>query len=169
MTPRRLTVEQFRDTWLALSGELRLTGGGRPADPFAASGPFRRTIHCLVDRQYLATPLRVFDMANPDLHMPTRPETTVPQQALFALNHPFVAARARAVAARVFCTDGPDEEALDGLWRLVLQRDPSPTERAAAGDFLEAARRGGWGPGELTPAEQLVQALLVSNEVMFVE
>jgi len=169
MHTRRLSVEQFRDTWLALSGELRFSGGGRPPDPFATPGPFRRTIHCLVDRQYLAAPLRVFDMANPDLHTPARPETTVPQQALFALNHPFVAGRARALAARVFCTDGPPEEGLTALWQLALQRAPTAAERDAASAFLDAARNAGQGPGELAPDEQLAQVLLVSNELMFVE
>ncbi|MFM8281982.1 MAG: PSD1 and planctomycete cytochrome C domain-containing protein [Planctomycetaceae bacterium] len=170
MRPRRLTVEQFRDTWLALSGELAHGDDqGRLVEPFATAGPYPRTVRCLVDRQYLAAPLRLFDMANPDLHSPARPETTVPQQALFALNHPFVAARARALAARVFCTDGPPQEALDAVWRLVLQRPPSVEERRAADGFLEAARRAGWHEGQLSPAEQLVQALLVSNEVMFIE
>jgi len=167
--PRRLSVEQFRDTWLALSGELRLDPTGRAADPFAAAGPHHRTIHCLVDRQYLSAPLRVFDMANPDLHTPSRPETTVPQQALFALNHPFVAARARALAARVFCTDGPPAEALDDLWQLVLQRPATADERTAATAFLEAGHAAGQAEGQLRPEEQLVQTLLLSNEMMFVD
>ena len=67
--------------------------GGRASDMLAGDGLSnrRRSLYGTIDRQFLPTVLRVFDMANPDLHVPNRSETTVPQQALFALNHPFVA------------------------------------------------------------------------------
>jgi hypothetical protein len=49
---------------------------------------------------------RVFDFANPDLHIPQRAETTVSQQALFALNHPFVAWQQQR---RIVADRGEDE------------------------------------------------------------
>ena len=102
MNPRRLTFEESRDTLLAVSGELDRTIGGRAADLFpAGSDNRRRTLYGLVDRQFLPGVLRAFDFANPDLHIPQRSETTVPQQALFAMNHPFVADRARGLVARL--------------------------------------------------------------------
>ena len=42
--------------------------------------------------------MRVFDVASPDLHIARRAETTVPQQALFFLNHPFIVQRAKELA-----------------------------------------------------------------------
>ena len=42
-----------------------------------------------------------FDVASPDQHAPSRFNTTVPQQALFLMNSPFVTEQAKAVAARV--------------------------------------------------------------------
>ena len=44
--------------------------------------------------------LSAFDFASPDQHAPMRYVTTVPQQALFFLNSPFVAEQARALVAR---------------------------------------------------------------------
>ena len=96
MNARRLSFEEWRDTLLAVSGELDRTPGGRAAELFAAGGDNRRrTLYGMVDRQFLTSAMRTFDFANPDLHAPQRSQTIVSQQALFAMNHPFVAHRAR--------------------------------------------------------------------------
>ncbi|MEX0794129.1 MAG: PSD1 and planctomycete cytochrome C domain-containing protein, partial [Pirellulaceae bacterium] len=100
MTPRRLTFEELRDTYLTVSGDLDRKAGGKGVDLFASSADgFRRTLYTVVDREFLPSVLRDFDFANPDLHTPQRTETTIPQQALFVLNHRFVADRARSLAA----------------------------------------------------------------------
>ena len=133
MNPRRLSFEQFRDTLLSLSGELDLTMGGKGADLFG----LRRSIYVTIDRQFLPTVLSVFDFANPDLHSPQRTETTTSQQALFGLNHPYVAGRARQIAARVAAdTSDSSADVASRIYRLVLQRDPSPAELQAANQYL---------------------------------
>ncbi len=106
--PRRLGYEELRDTLAAVSGRLDSRMGGKAVDQFPAEDtPLRRTVYGLVDRQFVPGVMRMFDFANPDLHVPQRSETTVPQQALFALNHPFVAAQARRLASRLDgTTDG---------------------------------------------------------------
>jgi len=140
MTPRRLTFEELRDTLLAVSGELDRRIGGRAAELFPAGATnARRTIYGLVDRQFLPGVLRLFDFANPDLHIPRRSETTVPQQALFTMNHPFMADRARALIARVA---GPADDPADRVRRLyhaIYQRDPTGPQRRSALEFLDAA------------------------------
>jgi hypothetical protein len=98
----------------------------------------RRTLYGLVDRQFFPTVLRVFDMANPDLHVPSRSETTVPQQALFALNHPFVAEHAKEVVDRSGAADLAAGEAVRALYRHVLQREPTNEQLTRSVDFLEA-------------------------------
>ena len=134
---QRLDFEELRDSLLAVSGELDATPGGKPVDIFASQ---RRSLYGLVDRQYLPGVFRVFDFANPDLHIPQRHETTVSQQALFFLNHPFVAARAKALAARPdFTSLSSPEEKVRRLYRALYQREPTPTQAAAAVRFVADA------------------------------
>ncbi|MDG3005580.1 PSD1 and planctomycete cytochrome C domain-containing protein [Paludisphaera mucosa] len=137
MNPHRLTFEEFRDTLLTASGELDDRMGGRAAALFDGAPNTRRTLYGLIDRQYLPGVFRTFDFANPDLHTPARSETTVPQQALFALNHPFVADRARAIAARL-----PKDDPAAGVRRLfeaVYQRGPTAAQAEAAVAFVRSA------------------------------
>jgi hypothetical protein len=134
---QRLDFEELRDSLLAASGELDLTPGGKPADIFASK---RRSLYGLVDRQYLPPLFRVFDFANPDLHIPQRHETTVSQQALFFLNHPFVAARAKALVARKdFTALSSPEEKVRLLHRALYQREPTPAQTTAAVRFVADA------------------------------
>ena len=138
-TSKRLTFEQQRDTWLMVAGQLDCRRGGRAQPLFDDAPNHRRTIYGLVDRQFLPGVLRVFDFANPDLHTPQRSDTTVPQQALFALNHAFVAEMARSVV-RTTATPEPsesDEGRVERLYRQVLGRNPRASELADALEFLE--------------------------------
>ena len=134
----RLSFEEFRDTLAAVSGDLDRAEGGIPVELFpGGANRFRRSVYGKIDRQYLPTILRVFDFANPDLHTPQRGETIVPQQALFALNHPYVAGRARRlVGAVVFRiarrSSAICREALSG----GLQRAPNDAELDQAVVFL---------------------------------
>ncbi len=143
MNPHRLSFEEMRDTMIAVSDEVDWTMGGRATDVFSpyANGKFRRAIYGQVDRQFLPTVFNVFDFANPDLHSPQRNETTVPQQALFNLNHPFVAGRARAIAARTEPHSAEDPaDRVRRLYELIYQREPSPEQLAASVQFVESQR-----------------------------
>ena len=135
----RLTWEEFRDTLLATSGQLDRTLGGRSADLFAGAGSSnrRRTLYGTVDRQFLPSTLRMFDFANPDLHIPSRSETTVPQQALFSLNHPLMAEKARALVAQAKLAEIHEpSDKLKRLFRTAYQREPTPDQQATALAFL---------------------------------
>ncbi len=131
MNPKRRTFEEFRDAALTAGGEIDLTPGGKPANLFGAPYPKRRTIYGLVDRQYLPGTLRVFDFANPDLHIPQRSETTVPQQALFFLNHPMMLERVKAIAAAAQ-PDAAPVDVVRTMFRQTLQRLPTDAEMAEA-------------------------------------
>ena len=137
MNPHRLTFEEFRDSMLAASGDLDPRMGGRAAPLIDGAPNRRRTLYGLIDRQFLAGVYRTFDFANPDLHTPSRSETTVPQQALFALNHPFVADRARALAESL-PKDDP-AAAVARLYERIHRREPTPAQREAAVAFVAAA------------------------------
>ncbi|MCC7377329.1 MAG: DUF1553 domain-containing protein [Verrucomicrobiales bacterium] len=140
---RRLDFEQLRDSMLATSRELDPSIGGGPVD-LLNSANRRRTVYAAVDRQFLPGVLRTFDFANPDIHVAVRYETTVPQQALYFLNGPFAADRARALAASTGSLSGPTR--LRHLYQRLFQRDPNPSEIARANQFLEDI-------AQLTPPE----------------
>ena len=136
MNTHRLSFEELRDAALAAAGELDLTLGGRPTDLFAAQNK-RRTLYAKVDREHLPSVLGTFDFANPDLSIPVRNDTIVPQQALFGLNHPFLARQASALIARL--SPAPNRshtELLSQLYSTLYQRPPSGAETSAALDFL---------------------------------
>ncbi|MFM7208052.1 MAG: PSD1 and planctomycete cytochrome C domain-containing protein [Planctomycetaceae bacterium] len=162
MHPRRLSFEQFRDALLAVSGDLDEARGGPGTDLFGR----RRSIYVTIDRQYLPAVMTAFDVANPNLHAPQRVETTTAIQALFGLNHPFVAGRAARVAEQVSTADAPAR--VVDLYRRVLGRSPSPDEHMRADQFLADAA-GEAGSGQFAPLAQVAQVLLLSNEFMFVD
>lgn len=136
MNPKRLSFEEFRDSLLTATRQLDKSVGGRPTDLFATPFPLRRTLYGLVDRQFLPGTLRMFDFANPDLHVPQRLETTVPGQALFFLNHPLLLDRARALAARTAQTADAQplspRQRVEAMFQLAWQRSPSASELADA-------------------------------------
>ncbi|MBX3450967.1 MAG: PSD1 domain-containing protein [Planctomycetaceae bacterium] len=137
MSPHRASFEELRDAMLMASDELDQKIGGKPRDLFAADQT-RRSVYGLIDRQFVPSSLRVFDFANPDLHTPARSETTVPQQALFLMNHPFVARRAKVLAGRHAELNSPEERATR-LFLDVHQRRPDDVELAGMLELVKAA------------------------------
>jgi hypothetical protein len=91
-------------------------------------------VYGLVDRQFLPSTLRMFDFANPDLHIGRRSETFVPQQSLYFLNHPFVAQRAQTLIDKLSLASGTAQ--IDQLYQAILQRSPTLSETDAALTFL---------------------------------
>ncbi len=132
---RRLSFEEFRDSLLAATNDLDSTLGGKPTKLFEQPYPRRRTLYGLVDRQYLPGTLRIFDFANPDLHVPQRSETTVPQQALFFMNHPLVLERCKSLAQRSRRGGQPDQR-VRTMFRQALGRDPTNIEVTDALTFI---------------------------------
>jgi hypothetical protein len=129
-TPHRLSFEEARDAWLAAAGRLDLRLGGRP-QPLFASDNKRRTLYALVDRENLPAVMRTFDFANPDLSIPQRNETTVPQQALFGMNHPFVVEQARALDLSLATIKSPQAK-IRQIYTRLFQREPTAEEQALA-------------------------------------
>jgi hypothetical protein len=167
---RRLDLEAMRDSLLFISGRLDLTMGGRPVD--VAGDPLngRRTVYGLVDRQNLPALFRAFDFAVPDQCVERRPRTTVPQQALFALNSPFVMEQTRAlVALPEIAGEANPARRVEAMFRRVLGRKPTKGEAAAAVHFIEAAKSDDPIKDGLTAWEQFAQILLATNELAFVD
>ena len=158
-------LEAMRDGLLAVAGRLDRTQFGRPVDIVNDAKNGRRTVYGLVDRQSLPGLFRAFDFAVPDQSVERRPMTTVPQQALFGLNSPFMTEQAKALAARTDKLTG--EARVRELYRLAFARNPNPGEVQVGLRFIEApasAER-----SQLTAWQQYAQVLLMTNEMMFVD
>jgi len=138
MNRRRRDFESFRDSLLAVSGRLDPKAGGRPV-PLDDPESRRRTIYGFIDRQNLPALFRAFDFASPDQHAPKRHQTTVPQQALFALNNAFVLVQARALAVP---SGASETDRATAIFRRVLSRDPEAGELARAAEFVSMGRVG---------------------------
>ena len=167
MSRTRLDIESWRDAMLAVSGALDDTVGG-PAVHNLLLTP-RRTIYAAVHRDIQTESdklLRLFDFPNPRTGSGGRITTTIPQQQLFALNSPFVIARARELAALTAAGSPSPAERITRVLRLAVGRHPSPQELALGRAFLgNAPDRGD--NGQLSPWEQYCQVLLGSNEFLF--
>jgi len=140
MNRRRLDFEGMRDSLLFVSGQLERTAGGKSVDIFKEPFSRRRSIYGFIDRQNLPGTLRAFDFAGPDQHSPQRFVTTVPQQALFLMNSPFVLEQSRKLAARreVTAKESPAER-VAALIHLIYGRTATRDEVAAAAAFLDQA------------------------------
>jgi hypothetical protein len=169
---RRLDLESMRDTLLFVSGRLDSQMAGRPVDVANDPKNGRRTVYGLVDRQSLPAVFRAFDFASPDQSAERRPRTTVPQQALFSMNAPFVIEQAKALVLRPEVAAAiPTEARIAALYRAVLARAPGPAEVQAAARFVTAdiSPPAGLGHSQLSRWEQLAQVLLMTNELLFVD
>jgi hypothetical protein len=205
---QRLDFEQVRDSLLALSGKLDLTMGGQPfamaaagaggkgryatAD-LAGKSTNRRSVYAFIDRSALPEMLNTFDFANPDMSTGERIMTTVPQQALFMMNSPFLIEQVKNILSRPdFPASAPDVEKVKFIFRTVFQRAPRPEELKLAEQFLsseqpapktsetqpgivigqaDAPRKKNLPPSQmnpLTPMERYTQVVLLTNELIFV-
>ncbi|MEE3372050.1 MAG: DUF1553 domain-containing protein [Planctomycetota bacterium] len=152
---RRLDLEQMRDTLLLLSGQLNQEMYGRPG-AIDNLDYRRRTIYTFVERQNVPSVVKNFDAANPDSSTARRVTTTVPQQALFAMNAPFVTQAAQEIAKRTHASE-PAEQ-IQKLYTLILGRAASADELNLGLAFVENAS---W--------KQYAHILLMTNEAIFID
>ncbi len=139
MNRQRLDFEATRDSVLAMAGTLDLTMGGRSVDITAEPLSTRRSVYAFIDRQNLPGLFRSFDFASPDATSPQRFVTTVPQQALFMMNSPFVIQQAKHLTTRPEITSVSDPaQRIGALYRLLYCREPSQDEVAMGLKFLES-------------------------------
>ncbi len=191
---QRLDFEAMRDSVLAVSGALGPKLGGPSSQITEPAFASRRTVYGFIDRQNLDGLYRTFDFAVPDASSPRRFVTTVPQQALFLMNSPFLHEQARRLARASGAEPFPGSSTTKGdsaeysaeaarrLYRQVLGRSPDADELALAMDYIGRqfqvtpdgvpawkVRRTAQDEPALSPWEQLSQVLLLTNEFMFVD
>lgn len=175
---RRLDAESIRDSMLKVSGQLELAPAegslirhrdilvNLAGDSLHEQSRHRSVYLCYL-RNSMPPELTAFDL--PDFTSVTgrRDRSTVPGQALFLYNSPFVIAQAEAFASAVMAGDSAAEARVLGAFRRALNRDPDPEEAYRARELVEQTLAE-------TDSEQmawmcLCQALLSSNEFRYVD
>ena len=144
--PRRLETEEIRDSMLASAGTLD------PGEPHGSSamalrmieirddGPVVSSILAAADRSHYRsiylpllrdeTPrsLAAFDPVSQTLVSGRRDETTVPSQALFMLNSPFVRDQSFHLADYLLGLHTSDAQRIRLAFQRVVAQDPSATD-----------------------------------------
>jgi hypothetical protein len=170
MNRRRLEFEALRDAVLHVTQKLDLDVGGRPVDITTPPFSRRRTLYGYIDRQDLPNLLRAFDFANPDQSQAKRPRTTVPQQALFFMNSPFVIEQARYLADQLDGHDEADlEKKIQTLYHRVLARSATDDEVKLGFELVNSTAAGTDVDASLSPWQQYCHLLLMTNEFVFVD
>ena len=151
---QRLDFEAIRDTLLDLGGKLDRDMNGRPFVMAASTASSRykgmvidalqpktstdrRTVYAMIDRNAMPDMFGTFDFANPDMTTGERMLTTVPQQALFMMNSPFVIEQVKNLLSRPdFPKNAIDEDKVRFIFRAAFQRQPTAQELVLARNFL---------------------------------
>jgi hypothetical protein len=146
---RRLDAEAIRDSLLFVSGTLDRSPGGPHPFPAAATWNFtqhtpfqavyetdRRSVYLMQQRLRRHPFLALFDGPDPNASTAERPVTTVPTQALFFLNNPFVHAQSERFAARLLRSAPADAQRIDLALALAYGRAATPEEVRDAQAFL---------------------------------
>lgn len=144
----RLAAEAVRDQALAASGLLSRKIGGPPVMPWQPPGIWqvvysnrqwetspgperhRRALYTLWRRTSPYPSMTTFDAPSGETCTVRRIRTNTPLQALVTLNDPTLMEAAQRLAGRAIAEADPTDQAvLERMFRLVLTRPPSETER----------------------------------------
>jgi cytochrome c553 len=180
---RRLDAEALRDTLLAVSGKLdRSRPGPHPFPPMDRWGwtqhnPFKevyptnhRSVYLMTQRFQRHPFLALFDGPDTNTSTEQRTASTVPLQALFLTNDPFVTEQAEGFARRLLAASGDSRWRIDLAHRLAWARPARPDEVARGIHYMEEYRQRLAEAG--APAERLeleawtsyARVLLCANE-----
>ena len=177
---RRLDAEAIRDAVLVASGQIDLqprqksviseigsTNIGRNQQQMRKlnAQSKHRSVYLPIVRNLVPGMLRAFDFAEPSMLVGRRDVTTVPRQALFMMNNPFILKQSQLMAQRIIKKETAGDARIVLAFELTYGRQPSPTELVSSRGFVDALRTelkdkatqtSGW--------SQLCQALFASAE-----
>jgi len=162
MNRRQMGIESWRDAIMATAGTLTLEGG--PSQSLDSPTHHKRTIYSQVSRRELNKTLMLFDYPDANVHAARRSSSTTPTQKLFVMNSPFIIEQSKKLAQRLQLSASDDTSRIRHAYELLFARQPEAEELAIAQEFLKQ-------PAEsaLTAWEQLAQALLATNEMLYVD
>ena len=151
MNCRRLDSDALLDAIRSISGDLVCE---RPSavilntprddrvksmDLRAWSAPTRnhRTIYQPVMRDHVPDEWSMFDFPVPELVTGQRGVTTVPTQALYIMNSPFIVELSAKTAKRLLARAADPTALIAAAYELILNRAPDESERQEAKQFLK--------------------------------
>jgi hypothetical protein len=148
---RRLDAEAIRDALLLVSGKLdRTRPGAHPFPPIAKwtwtqHTPFKevypsyhRSVYLMTQRFQRHPYLALFDGPDTNTSTEQRTSSTVPQQALFLMNNPFMVEQAEGLARRVIGVSNDPVRRIDSAHQWAWSRPPQPVEIEKAIRYLTA-------------------------------
>jgi hypothetical protein len=155
MERKRLDAEEIRDAILMASGQLDLKRPeGSPVMNLGGQvqrGPTLqevrkpsnvRSVYLPILRGLVPDMLQAFDVADPSLIVGKRDVTTVPTQALFLMNNPFVMRQCHEMAKRIVGQKGLGQAGrIELAYCLALGRKPSEDERSRVARYLNDYRK----------------------------
>jgi hypothetical protein len=160
-SPRKLEVEAWRDSLLAVTGELDESVGGPPAGEILNSN--RRTLYATISRtgdQFQSDAfLRLFDFPAAVSTSAKRSISTVPQQYLFMMNSSFMNARAASLGTWMHAHEAAIDRRIELTYNRLYSRSPEIAEMKLATEWL----------GETPTLEvwrQYAQVLLSAHELI---
>ena len=176
MNRSRLDAEAIHDAVAQISEQIDWTMGGPSVKQFIQtpgihvtpnvdyqnfnvddSAHYRRSVFRFIFRTLPDPFMETLDCADASQLTPTRGVSVTALQALSMLNDKFIVRQCEHVAARVTAAGGDANSQVTALFARILNREPSPQERAA---FREYVTQHG--------LANACRVLLNSNEFMFV-
>ena len=188
--PRRLDAESLRDATLEVSGQLDLArpegsvvakvgvgfvGRNLPESLFEVDSKYR-SVYLPIVRGAVPESLALFDFSDPSLTAGRREITTVPSQALYLMNSPFINAAAQEFARMLYSDLGlRGADLAREAFQRAFSRPPTEAEGLEAKAFVEkflAATREQGMPEEEARSLALsafCQSLLASAEFRYID
>jgi hypothetical protein len=183
---RRLSAEEIRDAILSVSGELDrqpakehpfpspITWGYTQHAPFnAVYDHNKRSIFLMTQRLKRHPFLALFDGADPNSSTAERLGTTVPTQALYFLNDPFVYFKSEAWARRLIEQFESTAQRIESAYATALSRPATDLEKMSASEFVKTYREElatvTTENLEVTSLAAFLRTLIASNEFLYVD
>jgi cytochrome c553 len=150
MDRRRLDSDAINDAIRQIGGTLVLTRPAPQIPPlidddrvktmnlraWRATTTAHRTIYQPVLRDYIPDDWSVFDFPDPELVTGKRGVTTVPTQALYLMNSPFIVEQSKQTAAKLMTRASGTDALIRDAYALILNRAPTPDEAGDASAML---------------------------------
>jgi hypothetical protein len=150
MSRRRLDSDAILDSILYISGSLKLEPPAPRFVPMDKDDRIKsmnpaewikpltshRTIYQPVLRDYVPEDWKVFDFPDPELVTGRRSPTTVPTQALYLMNSPFIIEHSKKTAARLKHDDAA--VFVTSAYDAILNRKPTENELRDATAFVQS-------------------------------